>query len=124
MLSIGEYVLTGGELAALIIIDAVSRLVPSVLGSDSSNQDESFTCGLLDYPHYTRPKEFLSMEVPEVLLNGNHQQIRKWRRKQSIKKTLLLKPYMLDNVANLSKEDKMLLNEIKEEIKDELNTIA
>ena len=79
-LSIGDYVLTGGETAALVVIDAVSRLLPGVLGSEESAEDESFTTGLLEYPQYTRPREFRGREVPEVLLNGNHALIGRWRR--------------------------------------------
>ncbi len=86
--SIGDFVLTGGELAALVVIDAVARLVPGVLGDESSPESESFSSGLLEYPQYTRPAEFRGYNVPEVLLSGNHEQIRKWRRAQSLERTL------------------------------------
>lgn len=95
VLSIGDYILTGGELAALVVIDAVSRLLPGFLGSEESVQEESFSQGLLEYPHYTRPREVEGLEVPEVLLSGHHEEIRKWRKKESIKRTLLHRPDLL-----------------------------
>ena len=91
-LSIGDYVLTGGELGALVVIDAVARLVPGVLGSDDSPEDESFTTGLLEYPQYTRPADFRDMKVPEVLLGGNHADITAWRRERSREITLVRRP--------------------------------
>ena len=91
-LSIGDYVLTGGELAALIVVDAVSRLIPGVLGSDESSADESFSTGLLEYPQYTRPAEFRGMKVPDVLLGGNHADIAAWRRRESLKLTRERRP--------------------------------
>jgi tRNA (guanine37-N1)-methyltransferase len=112
--SIGDYVLTGGELPALVIIDAVSRLVPGVLGDEHSAEVESFTWGILDYPHYTRPPAFRGMPVPDVLLSGNHADILRWRRKQALKRTLLRRPEILASFG-LSDEDKKLLREIKEE---------
>lgn len=90
--SIGDFVMTGGELAAMAIIDSVGRLLPGVLGSEASAGDESFTAGLLEYPHYTRPPEFRGLRVPDVLLSGNHAEIAKWRRKQSLQRTRDLRP--------------------------------
>ncbi len=112
-ISIGDYVLTGGELAALVVIDSAVRLIPGVLGDSSSAEDESFN-QLLDYPHYTRPSKLREMVVPPVLLSGNHDVIRRWRRKQAIINTLDKRPDMLDK-AVLSVEDIKLLDEIKEE---------
>ena len=113
-ISIGDYVLTGGELPALVIIDAVSRLLPDVLGDSQSTEDESFSRGLLDYPHYTRPELFRDMSVPKVLLSGNHEEIRKWRKKQSLKATMQMRPDLLESYS-LSVEEKLLLEQIKEE---------
>lgn len=113
--SAGDYVLTGGELPALIIIDATLRLVPGVLGDRDSLKDESFEWGILDYPHYTRPSVFRGMRVPDVLLSGNHEEIRKWRRKEALRKTLLNRPDLLDNII-LSQEDLRFIKEIKEEL--------
>lgn len=113
-ISIGDYVLTGGELPALVIIDAVSRLLPDVLGDSQSAEDESFSHGLLDYPHYTRPEQFRDMSVPKVLLSGNHEEIRKWRIKQSLKITMQKRPDLLASYS-LSVEEKLLLEQIKEE---------
>ncbi len=112
--SIGDYVLTGGELASLVIIDAVSRLVPGVLGDECSAEDESFSTGLLEYPQYTRPSVFRGMRVPDVLLSGNHQEIKRWRRKEALRRTLKRRPEMLEK-AELTDEDKILLKEVKEE---------
>ena len=112
--SIGDYVLTGGELASLVIIDAVSRLVPGVLGDEASKEEESFSYGLLEYPQYTRPREFRGMQVPEVLLSGNHREIRRWRRKEALRRTLKFRPDLLDKIE-LSDEDRRLIKEIKEE---------
>lgn len=94
-LSIGDYILTGGELGALVLIDAVARLIPGVLGSEASNVDESFSSGLLEYPQYTRPRSFRGLDVPEVLLNGNHAEIDNWRREQSIEITRQRRPDLL-----------------------------
>ena len=126
--SIGDYVLTGGELGAAVIVDAVTRLIPGAVGNQDSTRQESFTehaeltgdgpsstCvsgGLLDYPHYTRPADFRGMTVPEVLLNGNHDQIRNWRRKTALAKTLRNRPDLLERIA-LTAEDKELLAQIK-----------
>ena len=112
-ISIGDYVLTGGELAALVIIDSVVRLIPGVLGDSSSVEDESFN-QLLDYPHYTRPARLREMDVPSVLISGNHEVIRKWRRRQAVINTLNKRPDILDKSV-LSEEDMKILKEIKEE---------
>jgi len=107
-LSVGDYVLSGGELGALIVMDAVSRLIPGVLGGARSNKEDSFEDGLLEYPQYTRPRVFLDEEVPEVLLSGNHEKIRLWRRTQSLKRTLEKRPDLL-RTASLSREDEDML---------------
>jgi tRNA (guanine37-N1)-methyltransferase len=131
--SIGDYVLSGGELGAAVIVDTVTRLIPGAVGNQNSTRQESFTessitakaklagdapsstCGsggLLDYPHYTRPADFRGMAVPEVLVNGNHDEIRSWRRRTALAKTLRNRPDLLERVA-LTAEDKELLNQIK-----------
>src|SRR5947199_993452 len=141
-ISIGDYVLSGGELGAAVIVDTVTRLIPGAVGNEASTRQESFfagpelggdafsdknvratladsTCasgGLLDYPHYTRPAEFRGMKVPEVLVNGNHEDIKRWRRKSAIEKTSVNRPDLLDRVK-LSEEDKELLEKI-EAVKD------
>ncbi len=108
-ISIGDYIMTGGELAALVIIDAIARLVPEVLGDAESFMGESFTSGLLDYPHFTRPSNFRGLKVPEILLSGNHQEIKRWRRKEALRKTLIKRPDLISPVE-LSQEDYELLN--------------
>ncbi len=113
-LSIGDYVLTGGELAAMVMVDAVVRLIPGVLGHEESALKDSFSDGLLEYPHYTRPEEFRGMKVPEVLLSGNHQEIEKWRKKEALKRTLKQRPDLLSAVQLTSEEEK-LLEEIQKE---------
>ena len=113
-ISIGDFVLTGGEMPALMIMDAVSRFVPGVLGKLASAEEDSFSSGLLEYPQYTRPVVFEGMEVPEVLRNGNHKLIARWRRKQALRATYLLRPELLPE--ELDKQDKKLLEEIKEEL--------
>jgi tRNA (guanine37-N1)-methyltransferase len=113
-LSIGDYVLTGGELGALIILDAVGRLIPGVLGGERSNLEDSFEDGLLEYPHYTRPRIFNGEEVPEVLLSGDHEKIRIWRRTQSIKRTVERRPDLLKK-AGLSPEDEQILADLLED---------
>ena len=113
-LSIGDYILTGGELGALVILDSVSRLVPGVLGGERSNLEDSFEDGLLEYPHYTRPRVFKGDEVPEVLLSGDHEKIRLWRRSQSLRRTIERRPDLLKN-ARLSDEDKLILKELMED---------
>lgn len=110
-ISIGDYVLTGGELAAMVLIDAVSRLLPGVLGSDRSAEEDSFNGSLLEYPQYTRPANFRGHEVPEVLLSGNHQAISLWRRREAIRRTYRRRPDLLSK-ASLSEEDKKILEEI------------
>ncbi len=104
-ISIGDYVLTGGEIPAMVVIDSVVRLIPGVLGSEDSPLDDSHAHGLLEYPQYTRPAEYRGMPVPEVLLSGNHAQIAKWRREQIIRRTLERRPDLLDK-ADLSGEEK------------------
>lgn len=124
-LSIGDYVLSGGELAGAVIVEAVTRLLPGAVGNEASTRQESFTAhvqaeeasaadstcgsgGLLDYPHYTRPADFRGMPVPEVLVNGDHQQIRRWRREQALKKTLRNRPDLLEGVKLSDKDAKVL----------------
>jgi tRNA (guanine37-N1)-methyltransferase len=111
-ISIGDYVLTGGELPAMVIVDAISRLVSGVLGNCDSAATESFSTGLLEYPQYTRPADFRGWKVPEVLLSGNHRVIDIWRRKESLRKTALRRPDLLSKVG-LTKEDRKILKEIK-----------
>jgi tRNA (guanine37-N1)-methyltransferase len=129
-ISIGDYVLSGGELGAAVIVDTVTRLIPGAVGNDASTKQESFTAhaspekvpgdapsstcvsgGLLDYPHYTRPADFRGMAVPEVLVNGNHDEIRRWRRRTALEKTLRNRPDLIDP-ATLGEEDRKLLAEI------------
>ena len=110
-ISIGDYVVTGGELAAMVIIDAVSRLLPGVLGSDRSAEEDSFINSLLEYPQYTRPFNFRESHVPEILLSGNHAAISLWRRKETLKRTSTRRPDLLAK-ANLSKDDRELLEEV------------
>ena len=105
-ISIGDYVLTGGELPAMVLVDCVSRFIPGVLGSADSAEDESFSDGLLEYPQYTRPANFRGMEVPEILLNGHHANIKTWRRRQAYLKTLQNRPEL---VSGLSEEQRMAL---------------
>ncbi len=111
-ISIGDYVLTGGELAAMVMMDAVARLVPGVLNNDESAQHESFRNHLLEHPHYTRPVEFHGKKVPEVLLSGHHGNIDKWRREESLKRTRLRRPDLLEK-ASLTKEDREFLERLK-----------
>ncbi len=137
--SVGDFVMSGGELAAALILDCVTRLLPGALGNKASAKTESFsgveaeasfdergrlepdstiaTGGLLDYPHYTRPAEFRGIPVPDVLMNGNHQEIRRWRRRRALEKTLRNRPDLLEKVA-LSREDKILLRELKREAEE------
>ncbi|GFR35848.1 tRNA (guanosine(37)-N1)-methyltransferase TrmD [Thermobrachium celere] len=110
-ISIGDFVLTGGEIASMAIIDCISRLVPGVLQKQQSYEDESFYDGLLEYPQYTRPEEFRGMRVPEVLLSGHHENIRKWRKYQSLKITYERRPDLLKNKI-LTKEEQEMLNDI------------
>ena len=98
-ISIGDYVLTGGELPAMVLMDCLSRFIPGVLGKSESFQDESFANGLLEYPHYTRPAEFRGLRVPEVLLSGNHAEIEKWRMEKSIEKTKAVRPDLAEEIG-------------------------
>ena len=113
-ISLGDFVLTGGEIPAMVIVDAVTRLIPGVLGDEESFVNDSFYDGLLEYPHYTRPREYEGLEVPEVLLSGNHEKIRLWRRKMSLKRTMERRPDLLKEEV-LSPEDLKLLEQIREE---------
>lgn len=113
-ISLGDFILSGGEIAAMAIIDSVTRLIPGALGSNESAEEDSFGDGLLEYPHYTRPPVFNGHEVPETLLSGNHELIRKWRRKESLRKTRKLRPDLLSKVV-LTREDKKMLTEIERE---------
>ena len=115
-ISIGDYILTGGEIPALVLIDAVSRHVPGVLGCAESVEEESFVQGLLEYPQYTRPPVFREMAVPEVLLSGNHAQIERWRRRESLRRTLIRRPDLLVRRA-FSKEDAEIIAELKGQMK-------
>lgn len=109
--SIGDYVLAGGEVAALVMIEAVARLVPGVMGNDDSAGDESFMTGLLEYPHYTRPAEFRGMDVPAVLRSGDHGKVERWRRAQALQRTIERRPDLLDARGGLTDEDRKLLAE-------------
>lgn len=113
-ISIGDYVLTGGELPALVIIDSIFRLIPGALGDEQSAEEESFSWGILDYPHYTRPPEYRGLRVPEVLLSGNHAEVARWRRKEALRRTFRKRPDLLRK-APLTDEDERLLKEIEEE---------
>lgn len=115
-LSIGDYVLTGGELPALVIIDAVARLIPGVVGDQASVWQDSFSNGLLEGPQYTRPPEYRGLRVPEILLSGDHAKIRRWRRKESVRRTYLRRPDLLGNLRQ-TPEDASLLEEVKSEEK-------
>ncbi len=115
-ISIGDYVLSGGELAAMVVIDAVTRLLPGALGHEDSAQQDSFVAGLLDYPHYTRPEVVDEMAVPEVLLSGNHQAISRWRQQQALGRTWLRRPDMFEDVE-LDEEQQQLLDEFIHEHK-------
>jgi tRNA (guanine37-N1)-methyltransferase len=113
-LSIGDYVLMGGEIAALTILEATARLLPGVLGDAESHEQDSFTTGLLDYPEYTRPLEFNTDKVPDILLSGHHANIETWRRQEALRRTLERRAELLERLE-LSKEDKKLLREIREQ---------
>lgn len=110
-ISIGDYILTGGEIASIAVIDAVSRLIPNVLNKEQSYEEESFSNNLLEYPHYTRPREFLGKVVPEILLSGHHKKINEWRKEQSILRTLRKRPELLKD-AKLNKQENIFLNSI------------
>ncbi|MEC2073083.1 tRNA (guanosine(37)-N1)-methyltransferase TrmD [Alkalihalophilus marmarensis] len=113
-ISIGDYVLTGGELGAMVIADSVTRLLPNVLGNEESAVTDSFSTGLLEHPQYTRPAEFRGMEVPDVLLSGHHANVERWRKKESLKRTLERRPDLLEE-RGLTDEEERLLQEIKRE---------
>lgn len=113
--SLGDFVLTGGELAAMTMVDATVRLIPEVIGKETSHQDDSFSSGLLEYPQYTRPYDYLGMSVPDVLMSGHHENIRKWRLEQSLRKTLERRPDLLENYA-MTDEERLILEKIKTEI--------
>lgn len=113
-ISIGDFILTGGELSAMVIIDSVVRLLPETLGNTLSNQTDSFSTGLLEHPQYTRPRNFRGQEVPEVLLSGNHAKIAEWQSKESLRKTWLRRPDMLEAIE-LTKQQEQWLQEFKSE---------
>ncbi|MDQ0198574.1 tRNA (guanosine(37)-N1)-methyltransferase TrmD [Neobacillus ginsengisoli] len=115
-ISIGDYVLTGGELGAMVVIDSVVRLLPEVLGNQESHMKDSFSTGLLEHPHYTRPADFRGMKVPDILLSGNHKLIEEWRNKEALRRTLLRRPDLLDNME-LTAEQEKWLQEVKKEYK-------
>jgi tRNA (guanine37-N1)-methyltransferase len=110
--SLGDYILTGGELAALVVVDAIARLIPGVLGDEGSSEEDSFSRGLLEYPQYTRPREYEGREVPEVLLSGDHQTIEQWRRREALRRTWQRRPELLSQTG-LSQEDQKFLDELK-----------
>jgi tRNA (guanine37-N1)-methyltransferase len=110
--SIGDYVLSGGELPALVVLDAVARFVPGVVGDDQSVAEDSFSRGLLDFPHYTRPAAVGELRVPDVLLSGNHQEIRRWRKQESVERTLDRRPDLLEH-ATLDEEERQILRELQ-----------
>jgi tRNA (guanine37-N1)-methyltransferase len=111
-LSIGDYVLGGGEVPALVVIEAVARLVPGVMGNEASAVDESFSSGLLEYPQYTRPAVFRGWEVPEVLLSGDHGRIARWRRATAVRRTLERRPDLVEKAGGLTEQDLRLLDEL------------
>jgi tRNA (guanine37-N1)-methyltransferase len=113
-LSIGDYVLTGGELPALVILDAVARFVPGVVGDEQSVADDSFSRGLLDFPQFTRPAEIDALRVPDVLLSGNHAEIRRWRKREALTRTLERRPDLLAG-ATLDEEEQEILRELKKQ---------
>lgn len=114
-ISLGDFVLTGGELAAMTMVDATVRLIPNVIGKEASHQDDSFSSGLLEYPQYTRPYDFRGMIVPDVLMSGHHENIRRWRLEESLRKTYLRRPDLLEKYP-LNQEESDLLAKIKEEM--------
>ena len=116
-ISIGDYILTGGEAAAIVLTDCVARFIPGVLGSAESPEEESFSDGLLEYPQYTRPRTLDGMSVPEVLLNGDHAKIRRWRRRESLRATFRYRPDLLETAA-LTEADRRMLKEIEKEMSD------
>jgi len=114
-ISIGDYILSGGEIPALVLIDAIVRHIPGALGNEASASNDSLKEGLLEYPQYTRPPLFLDMEVPAVLLSGHHEEIRKWRRKESIKKTIFKRPDLMEKFLP-TEEDRKFIKEVMEDI--------
>lgn len=114
-ISIGDYVLTGGELAAMVVIDSVVRLLPEVLGNAESHQNDSYSTGLLEHPHYTRPADFRGMKVPDTLISGNHKLIEEWRTKEALKRTFLRRPDLLEKIE-LTTEQAKCLEELKKEL--------
>jgi tRNA (guanine37-N1)-methyltransferase len=119
-ISVGDYVLSGGELPALVIVDAVTRLLPGAVGDPASVEGDSFVQGLLDHPHYTRPADFRGLRVPDVLLSGHHERIRRWRLQQALRRTLERRPDLLD-AETMDVEQRAMLNEIREELERERN---
>ena len=115
-LSIGDYVVAGGELPAMVLIEALVRFLPGVLGNEESAKTDSFSAGLLDWPHYTRPEKFEGKKVPQTLLGGNHNEIRRWRLRQALGQTWLRRPDLLEK-RQLSEEESLLLDEFKEQLK-------
>ena len=113
-ISIGDYVLSGGELAALVVLDAVARLLPGAVGDEQSVAEDSFVRGVLDYPHYTRPAEFRGLPVPQVLLSGHHAEIRRWRRREALRRTLARRPDLMAG-ADLDEEEQILLRELTQD---------
>lgn len=113
-LSIGDFVLTGGELAAMVVIDSIVRLLPGVLGNEDSPVQDSFSTGLLEYPQYTRPRDFRGMKVPDVLLSGDHKKIDEWRKKEALRRTFLRRPDLLERYP-LSEQEKQWLEDFKKE---------
>ncbi|EKN64085.1 tRNA (guanine-N(1)-)-methyltransferase [Neobacillus bataviensis LMG 21833] len=114
-ISIGDYVLTGGELGAMVVVDSVVRLLPEVLGNQESHMKDSFSTGLLEHPHYTRPADFRGMKVPEVLLSGNHKFIEEWRNKEALRRTLQRRPDLFDKIK-LTAEQEKWLKEVKKDV--------
>ncbi|GAI85395.1 unnamed protein product, partial [marine sediment metagenome] len=115
--SVGNFVVSGGELPSMLMVDVISRMIPGVLGKEESMVNDSFYNEYLDYPHYTRPDEFKGSKVPEVLLSGNHKEIEKWRRKKSLLRTLIRRPKIFTN-KKISKEDLDLLKELEKSFKE------
>ncbi len=118
-ISIGDYVISGGEPAAYVLIDAVSRLLPGSMGDKDSREEDSFEKGILGYPVYTKPREFEGKKVPEILISGNHEEVRKYLKKEALKETLLKRKDLIEK-ANLEEEDKILLKEIEKELKEKV----
>jgi len=114
-ISLGDFILNGGEAAALVIVEVISRFIPGVLGKEESSLSDSFSAGLLEYPHYTRPRDFRGFTVPDVLISGHHKAITRWRLRESLKRTLLRRPDLLEN-KKLSSEERELLEDIKQEL--------